>query len=79
MNNQLGEIDDSIFLQIVKSGIKNASAGDKKIYDELIAHAIDLYTAEWLRMAAEDEEEPNLEFEKTEAKTTFMNYFDGDV
>jgi hypothetical protein len=79
MNNELREIDDSIFILVIKSGIEKAANGDKEIYNELLEHAVDLYTAEWLRQAVEDDDDIDLGFEKSEAKRAFMKFFGIDI
>ena len=35
-NHVLREIDDSIFIQLIKAGIDEAAKGDKVIYDNLL-------------------------------------------
>ena len=39
-NDELREIDDYVFLQIIRSGIEEAAKNDKGLYNELLNHAI---------------------------------------
>ena len=74
MNNQLADIDDSVFVQIIKAGIERAASGDVRVHAQLLEHAIALYTETWLQQAFEDDEDADLEMEKNEARETFMKY-----
>ncbi|WPD24414.1 MAG: hypothetical protein SD837_07575 [Candidatus Electrothrix scaldis] len=71
-NHELREIDDSIFIQLIKAGIDEAAKGDKVIYDNLLEYAIMLYTTDWLEAALEDKGEPDLETEKSLARKEFL-------
>lgn len=79
MNNQLAEIDDSVFIQIIKAGIDLAAAGDARIHAQLLEHAIALYTEIWLQQAFEDDEDVDVATEKEEARETFMKYYTADA
>ncbi len=79
MNNQLGDIDDSVFIQIIKAGIDSAAAGDARIHAQLLEHAIALYTEIWLQQAFEDDEDVDVAMEKEEARETFMEYYTADA
>ncbi len=74
-NHELSEIDDSIFLQIIRSGIEEATKDENGIYEELLEHAIKKYIDIWLDMASKDENEFDVDQEKEEARATFMKYF----
>jgi hypothetical protein len=74
-NDELCEIDDSIFIPLIKAGIEEAARDVNAIYEELLEHAVKLYTDRWLELASEDEDEPDLEIEETEARRTFLKYF----
>jgi hypothetical protein len=74
-NDKLGEIEDEIFLQLIKSGIEEAAKNDKGLYNDLLNHAIKNYVDAWLDSAAEDEDEFDVDQERKEAKATFMKYF----
>jgi len=77
-NHELSEIDDSIFLQIIRSGIEEAAKDESGIYEELLEHAIKKYTDIWLDTTSEDENEFDVDQEKEEARATFMKYFNND-
>ena len=74
-NNELGEVDDEVFLQIIRSGIEETAKNDKGLYNELFDHAIKNYVDSWLDSAAEDDDEFDIDQERKEAKETFMKYF----
>ncbi|MBT6501509.1 MAG: hypothetical protein HOK67_16560 [Deltaproteobacteria bacterium] len=75
-NHELGEVDDEVFLEIIRSGIEVAAKNDKGLYNELFDHTIKNYVDAWLDAAAEDEDEFDVDQERKEAKATFMKYFD---
>ena len=74
-NNELCEVDDSIFIQLVRAGIEEAAKDDKNIYTELFDHAIKLYIDEWLEYALKDEKRPDLDIEASDSKKAFLKYF----
>lgn len=76
-NNELAEIDDADFLQLIRSGIEEAAKDDKGLYHELLDHAIKNYVDTWLNSAEDDEDEFDVEQEIKRAKATFMKYFKG--
>ena len=53
-NAELTEIDDSVFITILRHAIETASS-EKKIQDDLLAHSQNLYIADWLQSALHDE------------------------
>ena len=74
-NNELGEVDDEVFLQIIRSGIEVAAKNHKGLYNELFDHPIKNCVDSWLDSAAEDDDEFDVDQERKEAKATFMKYF----
>jgi len=76
-NYSLKEIDDSIFIPIIKSGIEAAADGKEEILKELIEHAIKEFTDIWLE--AEPESEYDIEQEKIDARTGFLNYYNSNI
>ncbi|SDB20250.1 hypothetical protein SAMN05660653_00958 [Desulfonatronum thiosulfatophilum] len=79
MNNQLAEIDDSVFIQIIKAGIDRAATGDARVHAQLLEHAIALYTESWLQQAFEEDEDADVEMEKNEARESFMKNYTADA
>ncbi len=75
-NHQLIAIDDYVFIPMIRSGIETAAAGDDRIYEELLNHAIELYQKIWLEQAEESEEVFDAEHEKITAKEEFLGYMD---
>ena len=73
-NDELREIDDYVFLQIIRSGIEEAAKNDKDPYNELLNHAIKNYVDAWLNSA--DEDDFDVDQERQKAKATFMKYFE---
>ena len=71
-------VDDSEFLQIIKTGIETAEKVDPGVFDELLAHAIEEYTQVWLRLAKEDKIDFDEQDEKEEAKKIFLEFFHGE-
>ncbi|MCI5140283.1 MAG: hypothetical protein D3909_00770 [Candidatus Electrothrix sp. ATG1] len=78
-NHELFEIDDSIFIQLIQAGINEAAGENEVIYDTLLEHAITLYTADWLAVVSEDEEEPDLDTERLLARKEFLKYWGDKV
>ncbi len=74
-NYSLREIDDSIFIQIIRSGIEEACDGKDEPREELLEHAIKKYTKVWLKSAAENEYEFDTEKEKKAARIKFLKYY----
>ena len=74
-NYSLSEIDDSIFIQIIRSGIEEAADGRNELLEEMLKHAIQKYTDIWLKAAAEDEYEFDTEKEKNAARIEFLEYY----
>ncbi len=74
-NYELGEINDTLFLQIIKAGIDEAAKEEYGISEELTEHAINKYTDIWLNSMEEDENEFDVDHEKEKARATFMKYF----
>ena len=74
-NHELCDIDDSIFIQLIRSGIEEAGKNDKNIYKELLDHAIGIYIDEWLEYALRRDEKPDLDFEASKAKKAFLKFF----
>ena len=72
-NHELMEIDDAVFLQLIRSGIEEAAKNDKNLYNELLNHAIKNYVDAWTDATAEDEFD--VAYERKEAKATFIKYF----
>ena len=58
-SQEVGDIDDSICVMVIKQGIYkyNATDGDKQsgLYKELLEHAIFEYTNVWLALAKEED------------------------
>lgn len=52
-NYELGEIDDSIFIQIIKSGIEKAGSTDR--INELYKHSVTKYVNIWIEDVKEGE------------------------
>lgn len=75
MNNELRDIDDSIFIRLIKSGIEKAANGESAIFNELFEHAVQLYIDEWVRNALEDDEHPDLGLVKERARNAFMVFY----
>ncbi len=69
-NYELGEIDDSIFIQIIKSGIEKAGSTDR--INTLYKHSLIEYVNIWIEDAKEGED---VEKEKKKAKKTFIEYW----
>lgn len=74
-NHELHDIDDSIFIQLIRAGIEEAAKDDKNIFSELLDHSIRLYIDEWLEYAIKDEERPDLDIEASNAKKAFLKFF----
>jgi hypothetical protein len=70
-------VDDSDFLQIIKTGIEKVEEADPGVFDELLEHAIEEYTQVWLRLAKEDKVALDEQEERTEARKTFLEFFNG--
>mgnify|MGYP006896943015 CR=1 FL=1 len=73
-NYELGEIDDRIFIPIIRAGIENSGSEDiqKALYDFALAEFIDV----WIECAKEDEgDDVDLEAEKKEAINEFLIYW----
>jgi hypothetical protein len=39
-NHELMEIDDDVFLKIIRSGIEEAAKNDKGLYNDLLDHSV---------------------------------------
>ena len=78
-NNELRDIDDSIFIQLIRAGIEEATKGNSVTYDSLLEHAMTLYTTEWLKMELEDEENLDWDEEKTLAREEFLDYWNAKI
>lgn len=74
-NYELSEIDDSIFIPIIRSGIEEAADGKNELLKELLEHAINEFTEVWLKSVEEDEDEYDIEHEKKEARLEFLNFY----
>jgi hypothetical protein len=74
-SHKLCEIDDSIFIQLIRAGIEEAGKNDINIYKELLDHAIGIYIDEWIEYALKDEERSDLDIEASKAKKAFLKYF----
>ena len=71
-------VDDSEFLQIIKTGIEKAEEADPGVFEELLEHVIEEYTQVWLRLAKEDKIDFDEQDERAEAKKTFLEFFHGE-
>ena len=78
-NNEFRDIDDSIFIQLIRAGIEEAAKDNNVTHDALLEHAIKLYITEWVEMAIEDEDDPDLEEEKREAREKFFDYWNAKI
>lgn len=72
---ELGDVDDSYFIKIIRTGIEKAEEVDPAICNELFEHAIEEYTKVWMRCAEEDEDEFDEQEEREEARETFLEYY----
>ena len=78
-NNELRDIDDSIFIQLIRAGIEEATKDNNVNHDSLMEHAIMLYITEWVEMAIEDEDDPDLDEEKRVAREEFLDYWNAKI
>ncbi len=78
-NSKLHEIDDSIFLQLIRAGVEEVAGNDSDIRDALLDHVRTLYITEWVQMAIRDEENPDLDEEKKVAREEFMDYWHAEM
>ncbi len=77
-NDKLCEIDDSIFIPIIKAGILYASTASNnkdEIRSQLLEHAISEYIKTWLKHAQEDDENIDEDIEINNARQTFLEYY----
>ena len=73
-NYQVGEIDDAIFIPLIKAGIEDSGSEDtqKALYDHALTEFINI----WIEFAKEYEGVNfDLEYERKEAKEAFLAYW----
>ncbi|MCP4116810.1 MAG: hypothetical protein GY737_15630 [Desulfobacteraceae bacterium] len=71
-------VDDSEFLQIIKTGMEKVEEADPGVFDELLEHAVEEYTQVWFRLAKEDKVDFDEQEERKEARKTFLEFFHGE-
>jgi len=74
-NHELSEIDDDVFIAVIKGGIDRPSIkGAPQIYNEILEHAISEFIKSCLQAAIKNGE-TDLEREKKEARRDFLRHY----
>jgi hypothetical protein len=76
-NDELRDVDDDIFIALIRSGIEEAGQDNNTFYEDLLSHALKLYVDAWLADAETDEDFDRAQ-ETKNATETFMRYFKED-
>jgi len=74
-NDELRDIDDDVFIALIRSGIKEAGKDNDALHEDLLSHALKLYVDAWLADAETDEDFDRAQ-ETKDATEAFMRYFE---